>query len=305
MARQFSQHVTHGLAGSPQNAGGLWSDAPEAAFNNRDVSVYFNDFNTGFSSFDLTNDWLATLVNGAAGGTSWSLGAAQASTTPQFVGFIFVASGTVASSGFTLGTASGTGLDGCFASPAITPYYPTSGITVPAAANFIAYETKVACTTANGWANTSWFFGLANTATSTTIPISSTGVVSAGTTGLAGFNHVVASGTGIPTLSVAGSTGTVVAVTPDRPITAGVQNTALVDGSRRFGIRIETQAATSASSGQRVFFYLDGLLRARFLMTSAMGANNIKPVFSVMNNSAGQVTTTFRVDWLSYAAGRA
>lgn len=284
MATTYSSRTTNPIGGSQVAGGGLWYNLPIDGFNKRDAWAIFNDFET-FGQFDATNDWAITAVNTPGGGNVTFALVNSATTTFSTHGVLGAVTGTTVSSGYTVQALGSGTLNG-------------QGIT-PIAGRSCAFEIKVGTTTATGWTDCSWFFGLCAATASSTIPISNVGALTASSTGLAGFHHLSTSATGIPSFVAAGTNSTVVTVAPtvSKAIPAGVQSTTTVDGFRRFGLRFD--------AANRVTWYIDGVAMAATVLASSYANNTpLFPSFSVMTKSASATSTAWRIDYVALGATR-
>ena len=162
MATTYSSRTTNPIGGSQVAGGGLWYNLPIDGFNKRDAWAIFNDFET-FGQFDATNDWAITAVNTPGGGNVTFALVNSATTTFSTHGVLGAVTGTTVSSGYTVQALGSGTLNG-------------QGIT-PIAGRSCAFEIKVGTTTATGWTDCSWFFGLCAATASNTIPISNVGAL--------------------------------------------------------------------------------------------------------------------------------
>jgi hypothetical protein len=178
---------------------------PTAGFNNRDVGVYFNDFNTT-KDYDTTNDWTETGVTGTEDGT---VSITQSGATN--FGILALVAGAQDGEGFT------TQLNrhlGC-------AYFP-------GASRVASFEVRLTCT---AWAGHHMFFGLME---SDTAVISGAGALP-GDQAFAGFHldHDDVT-TGIPVAKYAGTNNTATT-----PTLSGTIPTLTNSTYYNFGIRIE------------------------------------------------------------------
>lgn len=278
---KFGTRLAHPIGGNHSAQGGLWRDLPLHGLNSRDAFAVFNDFNRP-QDYDNTADWTQGVVGTPGGGNVAPalIGEASVSNTFYGTGFLTLTTGTTASTGY--GSSWHAQTIGHHAP------YPKSG-------RVIGCEWAVSTSTATGWTATSWYFGLAEAAT-TVLPLAATGVLGASNYSVAGFHHLQSVGNGIPLLKAAGADGTVVTATPFSTPSAGVQSTSTVDGTKRFGVRIE--------DGTKVYYFIDGVYVGGQVLASAYNANQnsaLAPAFSVVTAGTSSV---FRMDYVALAATR-